>query len=155
MTAAKDEFAEQEAQLDDLYREVILDHYRNPHRRGALKTPTARHEGYNPLCGDEVTVEIKTKGDVIEDVAFRGGGCSISQASASMMADAIVGKTVPEARRLFKQFTAMMQGSEDVDPEALGDLEALVGVRRFPVRVKCATLAWHTLEEALDELDAA
>jgi nitrogen fixation NifU-like protein len=154
MTDAKDEYAEQEAQLDDLYREVILDHYRSPHRRGTLKAPTARHEGYNPLCGDEVTVEIKTTDDRIEDVAFRGGGCSISQASASMMADAIVGKTVPEARSLFKQFTAMMQG-EDVDPEALGDLEALAGVRRFPVRVKCATLAWHTLGEALDDLDAA
>ena len=123
MTDAKDEYAEQEAQLDDLYRDVILDHYRNPHRRGALKAPTASHEGYNPLCGDEVTVEVKTNGDVIEDIAFRGGGCSISQASASMMADAIVGKTVPEARGLFKQFTAMMQGSEDVDPEALEEAE--------------------------------
>jgi nitrogen fixation NifU-like protein len=154
MTAAKDRSSEQEDELDDLYREVILDHYRNPHRRGSLPSPTASHEGYNPLCGDEVTVEIKTKGEVIEDIAFHGGGCSISQASASMMADAIVGKTVPEARALFKAFTAVMQGSEEVDPERLGDLEALVGVRRFPVRVKCATLAWHTLEEALEELPA-
>jgi nitrogen fixation NifU-like protein len=148
----EEEYRQQEAQLDDLYREVILDHYRNPRHRGALASPTVSHEGYNPLCGDEVTVDLLVNGGVIEDVAIRGSGCSISQSSASMMTEAIAGKTVGEAESLFKDFTAMMRGAEEIDVEALGDLEALAGVRKFPVRVKCATLAWHTLEEALEEI---
>ncbi len=150
MTPTKDEqYAQQEAELDDLYREVILDHYRNPRHRGSLPAPTATHEGYNPLCGDEVIVELLVNDGVVEEVAHRGSGCSISQSSASLMAEAISGKTVQQAESLFKDFTAMMQGSEQIDPESLGDLEALAGVRKFPVRVKCATLAWHTLQEAL------
>jgi len=154
MTPAKeDEYAKQEAQLDDLYREVILDHYRNPRHRGSLPSPTISREGYNPLCGDEVTLDVTVRDNLVEEVAFRGSGCSISQSSASMMAEAITGKTVQQAESLFKGFTAMMQGSEAVDPESLGDLEALEGVRKFPVRVKCATLAWHTLREALEALD--
>jgi nitrogen fixation NifU-like protein len=152
MTPDRDEYAQQEAQLDELYREVILDHYRNPRHRGSLPAPTVSREGYNPLCGDEITLELAVDGEVIRDVAVSGGGCSISQSSASMMAEAIVGKRLEDVEALFENFTAMMQGSAQVDPESLGDLEALSGVRRFPVRVKCATLAWHTLREALEVL---
>ena len=140
--------------MDDLYREVILDHYRNPRYRGSLPSPTTRHEGYNPLCGDDVTVELLVKGGIVEEVAFQGSGCSISQSSASMMTEAIRGKTVPEIESLFGEFTAMMRGSDDIDIDRIGDLEALEGVRKFPVRVKCATLAWHTLQEALRRLDS-
>ncbi len=148
----RDDYARQEAELDDLYREIILDHYRSPRHRGSLASPTASHEGLNPLCGDEVTVDIAVKDGRIADVAYRGSGCSISQSSASMMTEAVLGKGLDEVKRLSADFTAMMLGSDDVDPEALGDLEALSGVRKFPVRVKCATLAWHTLDEALAEV---
>ena len=137
--------------LEDLYREIILDHYRNPRHRGSLASPTATHEGLNPLCGDEVTVELLVEGDRIADVAYKGSGCSISQSSASMMTDAINGKPLDEVKRLSGDFTAMMRGEEQVDPESLGDLKALSGVRKFPVRVKCATLAWHTLNTALQQ----
>lgn len=145
------EYARQEAELDDLYREIILDHYRNPRHRGSLASPTASHEGLNPLCGDEVTVDIAVKDGRIADVAYRGSGCSISQSAASMMTEAVLGKSLDEVKLLIEGFTAMMRGSGDIDPESLGDLEALSGVRKFPVRVKCATLAWHTLDEALAE----
>ena len=146
-----EEYRRQEAELDELYRDIILDHYRNPRHRGSLNAPTATHEGLNPLCGDEVTVELLVDGDRINDVAYNGSGCSISQSSASMMTEAIYGKPLDEVKRLKDDFTAMMRGEDDIDPESLGDLEALSGVRKFPVRVKCATLAWHTLEEALQE----
>ncbi|MBI2913352.1 MAG: SUF system NifU family Fe-S cluster assembly protein [Chloroflexi bacterium] len=150
----EEEYARQEAELDDLYREIIIDHYRHPRHRGSLAHPTATHEGLNPLCGDEVTVGLRVEDGRITDVAFRGSGCSISQSSASMMTEAVAGKMVADARALSHDFTAMMTGSAEIDPEALGDLEALSGVRKFPVRVKCATLAWHTLEEALEALEA-
>jgi len=149
----EEEYARQEAELNDLYREVILDHYRSPRHRGALPSATISREGLTPLCGDEITVELQIQGDTISDVAFHGRGCSISQSSASMMTDAIAGKSLAEARALIRNFTAMMQGSDKVDPASMGDLEALTGVRKFPVRVKCATLAWHTLEEALQALE--
>lgn len=153
MTRTKEEeYREQEAQLDDLYREVILDHYRNPRHRGSLPSSTVNREGYNPLCGDEVTIELMVRDGVVEDVAFHGSGCSISQSSASMMTEAIRGRSLREVQSLFRNFTAMMTGSEKVDFDALGDLEALAGVRKFPVRVKCATLAWHTLQEAMESL---
>lgn len=145
----QDDFRKQEAELDELYREIILDHYRNPRHRGSLPKPTAAHEGFNPLCGDEVTVDVFVRDGRVEDVAYRGSGCSISQSSASMMTEAIRGKSVREAERLIEDFTGMMRGSVEIDPESLGDLEALSGVRKFPVRIKCATLAWHTLQEAL------
>ena len=148
----EDEYARQEAEIDELYREVILDHYRHPRNRGSIGSPTVSRQGYNPLCGDEIVVDLLVNGGVVEDVAVRGGGCSISQSSASMMSEAIVGRTVDEVESLFGGFTAMMRGSDDVDLDSLGDLEALMGVRKFPVRVKCATLAWHTLREALQEL---
>ena len=138
--------------LDDLYRELILDHYRHPRNKGELAGATAHVEGYNPLCGDEVEVDLLIDDEgVIEDLAFRGRGCSISQASGSMMTDAVKGRTRREARQLMDAFTKMMTDPE-LEPEAeLGDLEAFQGVAKFPVRVKCATLAWHVLEEGLDK----
>ncbi len=145
--------------LEDLYREIILDHYRTPRNRGELPVPPARHaEGHNPLCGDEITVYLDVTsgddGDTISDVKVSGQGCSISQSSASMMSAAVKGRTVPEVRALVKRFKGMMsiETDDDVDPTevALGDLEALQGVVKFPVRIKCATLAWNTLIEALE-----
>ena len=147
----QEDFRKQEAELDDLYRDIILDHYRNPRHRGHLAKPTASHEGLNPLCGDEVTIEVQLDNGRLADVAYTGSGCSISQSSASMMTEAIEGKSVDDVRHLIGEFTAMMRGSDEADPEEMGDLEALTGVRKFPVRIKCATLAWHTLDEALNE----
>jgi len=144
--------------LDDLYREVILDHYRHPRRRGTLEHPDAHAEGQNPLCGDEISIDLALAGDRIADVRIQGRGCSISQASASMMAEAITGKTIAEARDLMRRFKAMMDiepGEAGLDAArpgaALGDLESLQGVRRFPVRIKCADLPWATLAQALEE----
>jgi nitrogen fixation NifU-like protein len=154
------------AGLEDLYREIILDHYRAPRNRGQLEVPPAhRVEGFNPLCGDEVVLYLDLDADTIRDVKVDGQGCSISQASSSMMSAAIKGKDVDEARRLIRAFKALMSihesalegGSEpEIDEDALvgvrlGDLEALKGVVKFPVRIKCATLAWNTLQQGLDE----
>ena len=146
--------------LEDLYREIILDHYRSPRNRGELPTPPAVvAQGHNPLCGDEIDVYLQVEGDVVSDVKVGGQGCSISQSSASMMSQAIKGRSVDEVRRLVRRFKSMMsidEGDGDdgeepaVQPE-LGDLEALQGVVKFPVRIKCATLAWNTLQQALDE----
>jgi nitrogen fixation NifU-like protein len=155
MTQNNDEYKRQEAEINELYREIILDHYRSPRKKGSLASPTVRREGYNPLCGDEITVDLRVDGSVVRDVAFKGSGCSISQASASMMAEAIEGKTVEEVESLFSDFTKMMRGTDEIDPERLGDLEAMMGVRKFPVRVKCATLVWHTLKEALRAIGAS
>jgi nitrogen fixation NifU-like protein len=140
--------------LDDLYREVILDHYGHPRNRGVLDPADVTREGTNPLCGDEIRVAVRVRDGVVEDVRFDGKGCSISQASASMMTELVKGKRVEEVARLIAAFKAMMHGGE-VPPEGLGDLEALQGVRKFPVRVKCATLVWVTLEMALAELERA
>jgi nitrogen fixation NifU-like protein len=154
--------------LEDLYREIILDHYRSPRNRGELPTPPAvRAQGHNPLCGDEITVYLDLEGDgedaVVRDLKVDGQGCSISQSSASMMSQAIIGKTVPEVRALVRRFKGMMSIDTDgdsgvgvIEPEpiehgSIGDLEALQGVVKFPVRIKCATLAWNTLVQALDE----
>jgi len=158
--------------LDDLYREVILDHYRSPRNRGELETPPAtRADGFNPLCGDEIIVFVDVDDEgVITDIAIGGQGCSISQAAASMMSAAVKGKSVDEARRYISAFKGLMSihegeiggdGSEselgitadaaDADEIKLGDLEALKGVVKFPVRIKCATLSWNTLAQALDE----
>jgi len=144
--------------LEDLYREIILDHYRTPRNRGELPVPPARHaEGHNPLCGDEITVYLDVEGDgddaVVNDVKVSGQGCSISQSSASMMSAAVKGKSVAEVRSLVRKFKGMMSIDTDGEPDIdvpLGDLEALQGVVKFPVRIKCATLAWNTLVEALD-----
>ncbi len=140
-----------EPALDDLYRELLLDHYRSPRNRGSLARANARAEGFNPLCGDEIAVELELNCGAIEDVAFRGRGCSISQASGSMMTEAIKGKTVREARVLAEEFKQMMTDPASTALEDLGDLEAFQGVAKFPVRVKCATLVWHVLEDALTE----
>lgn len=147
----KDDYRKQEAQLDELYRDIILDHYHNPRHRGHLPDPTATKGGYNPLCGDEVTVELTVRDGLIEDVAYVGSGCSISQSSASMMTEAVQGKRLGDVKHLIQTFTSVMRGSDEFDPDELGDLEALTGVRKFPVRVKCATLAWHTLKDAMEE----
>jgi nitrogen fixation NifU-like protein len=145
--------------LEDLYREIILDHYRSPRNRGELPPPARHAEGHNPLCGDEITVYLdvdSTDPDaVINDVKVSGQGCSISQSSASMMSAAVKGKTVGEVRALVRRFKGMMSidtegDDDDVADVPLGDLEALQGVVKFPVRIKCATLAWNTLTEALD-----
>src|SRR3954465_12799729 len=153
--------------LEDLYREIILDHYRNPRNRGELPTPPAhRVEGFNPLCGDEIVVYLDVEDGKVADVRINGQGCSISQSSASMMSAAVKGKTVEEARALIRAFKGMMSihesrldgedGSEAAPgPEVkLGDLEALQGVVKFPVRIKCATLSWNTLAQGLDEAAA-
>ena len=141
--------------LDELYRDVILDHYSHPRNRGVARPADATREGANPLCGDEIRVSLRVRDGVVEDVRFEGKGCAISQASASMMTEQIKGKPVAEANRLIAVFKAMMHTTSGTDPAAadeLGDLVALSGVRKFPVRVKCATLSWITLEMALDEL---
>jgi nitrogen fixation NifU-like protein len=135
--------------LDDLYRDVILDHYSHPRNKGTLEGATVTREGANPLCGDEIRVSLVVRDGVVQDVRFDGKGCSISQASASMMTERIKGRRVQEAGRLIAAFKAMMRGEEA--GEDMGDLEALQGVRKFPVRVKCATLGWVTLEGALEE----
>lgn len=144
--------------LEELYREVILDHYRNPRNRGTLDDPDASADGSNPLCGDEVHIDLALDGEVISAVAVTGQGCSISQASASMMSEAVKGETVAAVRDLTARFKGMMSIGEQADPgldperpgAALGDLEALQGVRKFPVRIKCADLPWTTLAQALD-----
>ncbi|HVB10251.1 MAG TPA: SUF system NifU family Fe-S cluster assembly protein [Bacillota bacterium] len=133
--------------LEDLYREVIMDHYRSPHHKGRVEGATGDVEMLNPTCGDEIRVSFRVEDGRIADVAFQGRGCSISMASASMMTDAVIGKTVEEARTLIAAFSELMQGGA-AGPE-LGDLVSLQGVARFPVRIKCATLPWTTLEKGL------
>jgi nitrogen fixation protein NifU and related proteins len=155
--------------LEDLYREIILDHYRNPRNRGELPVPPAtRVEGFNPLCGDEIVVYLTVDNGTVDDLKIDGQGCSISQSSASMMSAAVKGRTIDEARALIRAFKGMMSIHEsrlegdDGAPEPavgdgevkLGDLEALQGVVKFPVRIKCATLSWNTLQQGLDEAAA-
>ena len=144
-----------EPNLDDLYRELILDHYRHPRNRGSLENATAKVDGYNPLCGDEIEVDLLFDDEVIEDVAFKGHGCSISQASSSMMTDAIKGHSKSEAQALVAAFKRMMTEPDAAPLEELGDLEAFQGVAKFPVRVKCATLAWNVLEQGLQKNGAS
>ncbi len=134
-----------EPELDELYKDLILDHYRRPRNQRPVAEPKVIGEGYNPLCGDEIAVEGHFDGDVLSDIGFQGRGCSISQASASMMTEAVKGKTVAEARSLIDEFTGMMTEPGQSASDDLGDLEAFSGVARYPVRVKCATLAWHAL----------
>ena len=137
------------SELNDLYQEVILDHNRRPHNFRAIEAASAKQEGYNPLCGDRLTLYLSVDGDVIKDAAFQGHGCAISKASASMMTDAVKGKTVAEARRLFDQFHAMITSNPDAPAPDLGKLSVFAGVREFPTRVKCASLAWHTMKAAV------
>jgi nitrogen fixation NifU-like protein len=135
--------------LRDLYQEVILDHYRKPRNFGPLADADRKAEGFNPLCGDRLTLYVKLMGDVITDASFEGSGCAISTASASLLTESIKGKTEREAERLFQGFHDVVTGGVATSDVDLGKLEVLVGVREFPVRVKCATLAWHTLHAAL------
>ena len=144
--------------LEELYREVILDHYRNPRHKGSLSNADFHAEGLNPSCGDEFSLDLVVKGGVITEIATQGQGCSISQASGSMMADIVKGKTVDEVEDITSKFKIMMaikEGEQPVDPAGpgaiLGDLEALQGVRKFPVRIKCADLPWTTLADALSK----
>ncbi len=139
--------------LQDLYQELILDHNRRPRNRRALESPSAKAEGYNPLCGDRVTVFINVEDDKVKDVTFEGSGCAISTASASLMTETLKGKTLDEAKLLFRRFHSLVTGdpSEKDQGEGLGKLEVFSGVCRYPARVKCATLAWHTVKSALDE----
>ena len=134
--------------LSELYQEVILDHNRRPRNFRAIDEAT-RQEGYNPLCGDRLTLYVKLDGDRISDVAFQGSGCAISKASASLMTEALKGKTIAEARELFEQFHAMVTSSPDMAVPDLGKLSVLSGVREYPTRVKCASLAWHTMKAAV------
>lgn len=139
------------ADLRELYQQVVLDHNRAPRNFRVIETATHTAEGTNPLCGDQITLYLVVANDVVEDVAFQGSGCAISQASASLMTQAVKGKTRAEAEELFRAFHAMATSGPDIEPDRtkLGKLAALGGVRQFPARVKCANLAWHTLHEAL------
>lgn len=143
-----------EPEFDSLYREIILDHYRNPRHHQPLPNADVVAEGYNPLCGDEVELRLAFDNGRIAGVSVSGRGCSISQASGSMLTDAVVGKRVDEAERLIDLFTEMVKDPNVEPAEELGDLEALHGVAKFPVRVKCATLAWHTLGDGLKQRKA-
>ena len=137
------------SELTDLYQEVILDHNRRPHNFRAIESPSAKQEGYNPLCGDRLTLYLTLDGDIIKDASFQGQGCAISKASASLMTDAIKGKTVAEARDMFEHFHAMITSDTDTVAEDLGKLSVFAGVREFPTRIKCASLAWHTMKAAV------
>ena len=158
------------ADLEELYREIILDHYRSPRNRGELDSPPAhRVEGFNPLCGDEVVISLVVEDGTLSDLKIGGSGCSISQSSASLMSSAVKGKPLDEVHQLIHTFKGMMSiheaslehddGSEaepeEIDLDKLGELAALQGVVKFPVRIKCATLSWNALIQGLDELTSA
>lgn len=138
--------------LRELYQQVILEHCRHPRNFKELEGADRSAEGYNPLCGDQITVYVVVDGDRVADIAFKGSGCAISKASASLMTAEVKGKTLAEAEELFGRFREMVTSARDaeIDEEAVGKLAVFSGVREFPVRVKCATLAWHTLHAALE-----
>jgi nitrogen fixation NifU-like protein len=141
--------------LSDLYQEVILDHNRRPRNFRVLENPTHHAEGYNPLCGDRLRLFLRIEGENIAEATFEGAGCAISKASASLMTDSLKGCPVAEARQLFERFHRMVTTPPDREVEDLGKLSVLAGVREFPTRVKCASLAWHTFRAALDNADKA
>ena len=132
-------------QLDELYRQVIMDHYQHPRNQGEVQGDAMTVDLKNPTCGDEIHLQLALQGDVVNDVRFKGTGCSISMSSASMMTEAVKGKSLQDALLIMAEFKKMIRG-EDYDEELLGDLEALSGISKFPARVKCATLAWNALE---------
>jgi nitrogen fixation NifU-like protein len=149
--------------LEDLYREIILDHYRSPRNRGELASPPAhRVEGFNPLCGDEIVVYLEVRDDELVDIKIAGTGCSISQSSASLMSAAVKGKSLGDVHKVidkFKQLMTVTEGTledgsepEPIDLRAMGELAALAGVVKFPVRIKCATLSWNTLAQGISDL---
>jgi nitrogen fixation NifU-like protein len=139
-------------ELDDLYQEIILDHNRRPRNLRPMADATHKAEGHNPLCGDEVSVFVHVDGDTVSDISFDGQGCAISKASASLMTARLKGKKLSEVRDVMRDVRNLLTSIDEVEPdlESLGDIAALAGVRKFAVRVKCATLAWHTLEAALE-----
>jgi nitrogen fixation NifU-like protein len=142
--------------LQELYQEIVMDHNRRPRNFHELKDATQSAEGFNPLCGDEVKVYLKVEDDVISDVGIVAAGCAISKASASMMSESVKGKSVEEAEHVFNAFRHMItHPSEDYDADTLGDLEILSGVARYPARIKCAVLSWHTLESALENKEGS
>ena len=141
--------------IDELYKEIILDHYKSPRNKRELPDAVFTCSGNNPLCGDEITVFANVGDDKITELTFQGAGCSISQSSASMMTEAVQGQTVDEAKELASQFRSMMAGDLDPDEATFGDLVALKGVVKYPIRIKCAVLAWDTLQEALDDGQAS
>ncbi len=143
-----------EPQFDELYRDIIVDHYRRPRNHGHLVAPTQQAEGVNPVCGDEVRMDVSIHDSLIDDIAFEGQGCAISQSSASMLTERVQGHSVDETRDVIGKFRAMMVDGAAPD-SALGDLVALEGVARLPVRVKCALLAWNVLQEALQQAASA
>jgi nitrogen fixation NifU-like protein len=141
--------SDRSAQIEALYQEMILDHYRRPRNKGEIENPDDTVVMKNPLCGDEITIQLRYDGDEVADVGFVGRGCSISQASASMMTQLVKGKKVDDIESLRDRFRDMVMGSGNVDEKSLGSLRSLSGVSKFPARVKCALLAWNALEEAL------
>ena len=140
-------------ELRELYQQIILDHNKNPRNFGKIDAANRVREGYNPLCGDHLHVYLHVAGDTIADISFEGSGCAISKASASLMTAALKGKPVPEAVAMFEKFQEMVTAEVDapVDDQSLGKMGVFAGVREFPMRVKCATLAWHTMKAAVDE----
>ena len=137
--------------IKDLYQEVIVDHNKNPRNFGKLESADRTLEGYNPLCGDKLTLYLNTSGEVIDEISFDGSGCAISVASASLMTELMKGKTIAEAEALFNKFHHLITSDDELDITELGKLAALAGVRDYPARVKCATLCWHTLNSALHD----
>lgn len=135
----------------ELYQEIVMDHNRRPRNFGSMTDSTATSEGFNPLCGDQITLFLKVSEDIVEDISFEGVGCAISKSSASMMTEGVKGKSVEEALTVFQAFREMITAKSDgsKDSEILGDLEILKGVSQYPTRIKCATLSWHTLQAAL------
>lgn len=138
--------------LQDLYQDIIMDHNRRPRNFGPVDQPTHKKEGYNPLCGDQIEIELKILDGIVVDVGFTGVGCAISKSSASMMTEEIKGKELEVVESMFEQFRRMITVNDqmDLDADLLGDLEILQGVSRYPARIKCATLAWHTLHSAIE-----
>ena len=135
----------------ELYQEIVMDHNRRPRNFGSMTDSTATSEGFNPLCGDQITLFLKVSEDIVEDISFEGVGCAISKSSASMMTEGVKGKSVEETLTVFEAFREMITAKSDgsKDSEILGDLEILKGVAQYPTRIKCATLSWHTLQAAL------
>ncbi len=139
------------SELSELYQQVILDHNKKPRNFRKLENANHSAEGYNPLCGDQLTVYLQMDNEAVKDITFEGSGCAISKAAASMMTQAVKGKTKPEVEKLFNEFHDMVTGELDEEsPNQLGNLKIFAGVREFPVRVKCATLSWHTMHAALN-----
>ena len=139
--------------LEDLYQEIVMDHNRRPRNFGEIKNPTNFADGFNPLCGDQITLQLHLEDGLVSDVAFSGVGCAISKSSASMMTEELKGKTLDHAENLFEAFRKMITRNpgDSYDSDLLGDLEILQGVSRYPARIKCATLAWHTLHSAIHD----